>query len=75
MNTITTAAATWYARLVGLAGHFDGVASIAMRLILGPVLILAGWEKLTGDNWFAFSQDSFPFPFNVLPVGLSWFLA
>jgi uncharacterized membrane protein YphA (DoxX/SURF4 family) len=75
VNTITTAAGTWYDRLVGIAGHFDGVASIAMRLILGPVLILAGWEKLTGDNWFAFSQDSFPFPFNVLPAGLSWFLA
>ncbi|MCZ6711771.1 MAG: DoxX family protein [Gammaproteobacteria bacterium] len=75
MNTIITTAGIWYGRLANLAGHFDGVASILMRLILGPVLILAGWEKLTGDNWFAFSQEDFPFPFNVLPVGLSWFLA
>lgn len=75
MNSIITLAGGWYDRFVNLAGHFDGVASIMLRLILGPVLILAGWEKLTGDNWFAFSQDSFPFPFNVLPAGVSWFLA
>jgi putative oxidoreductase len=75
MNPIITGAGIWYDRLVSIAGHFDGVASIAMRLILGPVLILAGWEKLSGDNWFAGSLDSFPFPFNVLPAGFSWFLA
>ena len=75
MNTIIATADFWYGRLVDIASHFDGVASILLRLILGPVLILAGWEKLTGDNWFAFSQENFPFPFNVLPVGLSWFLA
>ncbi len=55
--------------------HLDGVASILLRLILAPVLIGAGWEKITGDNWFGFSLDSFPFPFNVLPADLSWFLA
>jgi uncharacterized membrane protein YphA (DoxX/SURF4 family) len=55
--------------------HFDGLASILIRLLLAPVLIGAGWEKLTGDNWFEFQLDSFPFPFNVLPPELSWFLA
>lgn len=75
MSTITARAGDWYGRLVDAMGHFDGVASLLMRLILGPVLILAGWEKITGDNWFAGVQDSFPFPFNVLPVGLSWFMA
>ena len=64
-----------YDRLVSLLRHFDGVASILLRLILAPVLIGAGWEKITGENWFAFSLDSFPFPFNVLPPELSWFLA
>jgi uncharacterized membrane protein YphA (DoxX/SURF4 family) len=44
-------------------------------LILGPVLIGAGWEKITGDNWFSFSLESFPITFNVLPADLSWFLA
>jgi uncharacterized membrane protein YphA (DoxX/SURF4 family) len=75
MNTIITTTGIWYDRFVNIASHFDGLASILLRLILGPVLILAGWEKLTGDNWFAFSQDSFPFPFNVMPAELSWFLA
>ncbi|MEM7217216.1 MAG: DoxX family protein [Pseudomonadota bacterium] len=55
--------------------HFDGVASLLLRLILGPVMLAAGWEKITGDNWFMHAQDSFPFPFNVLPADLSWFLA
>jgi putative oxidoreductase len=61
--------------LIGFLQQFDGVASLLLRLILGPVLIAAGWEKLTGDNWFEFALDSFPFPFNVLPAGLSWTLA
>ena len=64
-----------YDRIVGHLAHFDGVASIALRLILGPVMMAAGWEKMHGDNWFAFSLDSFPFPFNILPPELSWFLA
>ncbi len=75
MNTIVQTAHTWNERLLGVVQHFDGVASILLRLILAPVLIGAGWEKITGDNWFAFSLDSFPFPFNVLPADLSWFLA
>jgi uncharacterized membrane protein YphA (DoxX/SURF4 family) len=65
----------FYDRVKRLLAHFDGVASLALRLILGPVLIAAGWEKLTGENWFGFQQESFPFPFNVLPSELSWFLA
>ncbi len=64
-----------YDALTRIFAHFDGVASLLLRLILAPVLIGAGWEKITGDNWFGFSLDSFPFPFNVLPPELSWFLA
>ena len=62
-------------QLLGIFAHFDGLASLLLRLILGPVLIAAGWEKLTGDNWFGYQLESFPFPFNVLPAELSWFLA
>ncbi len=64
-----------YERLLAVFTHFDGFASLLLRLILGPVLIAAGWEKLTGENWFGFQLESFPFPFNVLPPELSWFLA
>ncbi len=35
----------------------------------------AGIMKFRGDNWFASIKDNFPFPFNVAPVELSWFLA
>ena len=66
---------SFYHRLRGILQHFDGVASILLRLILAPVLIGAGWEKITGENWFAYQLDAFPFPFNVLPPELSWFLA
>ena len=66
---------TVYDWLTAITGQLDGVASLALRLYLAPVLIAAGWEKYTGDNWFSFSLESFPFPFNVLPPDLSWFLA
>ncbi len=56
-----------------LSVHFGGVASLLLRLILGPVLIVAGWEKITGSNWF--NQDMMPLPFSLLPVELCWFLA
>jgi uncharacterized membrane protein YphA (DoxX/SURF4 family) len=64
-----------YDRLLGVFAHFDGLASLLLRLILGPVLIAAGWEKLSGENWFGYQLESFPFPFNVLPPELSWLLA
>ena len=64
-----------YDRLLIIFAQFDGLASLLLRLILGPVLIAAGWEKLTGENWFGYQLESFPFPFNVLPAELSWFLA
>ena len=74
MNNIVTSYNRLYDRVFGLiSNHLGGVVSIALRLILGPVLIGAGWEKISGDNWF--SQDLLPFPFNVIPVELSWFLA
>ncbi len=75
MNSVITTAGTWYDRLVSFISQFDGVASLLMRLILAPVLIAAGWEKINGENWFASAMDSFPFPFNVLPAELSWLLA
>ena len=51
-------------------------------LALLPIRLLMAWEfgkagtmKLNGQNWFANVQDNFPFPFNVIPVEISWFLA
>ena len=75
MSTLIETATHWYDRAVGAVQHLDGVVTLLIRLILGPVMIAAGLEKLTGNNWFGSAIDSFPFPFNVLPPDLSWFLA
>ena len=75
INTIVLRLHTGYQRILHTALHLDGVVSLGLRLILAPVLIAAGWEKLGGDNWFVHALDSFPFPFNVLPADFSWFLA
>lgn len=74
-NTLVQKTTGWYDSALHAARHLDGVVSLGLRLILAPVLIGAGWEKLTGENRFAVSLDSFPFPFNVLSAGFSWFLA
>ena len=73
MNPLLNMGADLYDRIFHFFRHFDGVASLLLRLILGPVMIAAGWEKLSGENWF--SQEMLPFPFSVLPTELSWFLA
>jgi len=53
----------------------DWVALLPIRLLLGFEYGRAGMWKLNGTNWFADVQDKFPFPFNVIPVEISWFLA
>ena len=55
------------------AGEWVGLLGI--RLILAFEFGNSGVSKWNGDNWFAEVQGDFPFPFNVLPVELSWFLA
>lgn len=51
------------------------VGLLGIRLLLAVEFGIAGLEKLRGDNWFADIQGDFPFPFSVVPVDLSWFLA
>lgn len=48
---------------------------LLLRLILAWEFMEAGLQKLNGQNWFADIQMQFPFPFNVIPVDLSWFIA
>ncbi len=50
-------------------------------LIFLPIRILVSYEfgnagilKLNSNNWFANYQDNFLFPFNHIPVEISWFL-
>lgn len=69
----------WIAELIrriveGLDRAGLWLAPVGLRLLLAYEFGNAGLEKLRGDNWFEHIQGDFPFPFNVLPVELSWFM-
>lgn len=59
--------------LLNQTGSYLGM--LGLRLLLAWEFWEAGVEKFKGDNWFADIQDAFPFPFNMVPVDISWFLA
>ncbi len=69
--------------LVDLKTRIDGIldpagdwlALLPIRLLMAYEFGRAGLTKFNGSNWFANIQDNFPFPFNVIPVEISWFLA
>ena len=48
---------------------------LGIRLLLAWEFWEAGIQKFTGENWFINVQEDFPFPFNIVPVDISWFLA
>lgn len=48
---------------------------LGLRLLLAYEFWESGIEKLHGENWFAEIQDRFPFPFDVIPVDISWFIS
>ena len=54
-------------------GSWVGV--LGLRLLLAWEFWEAGVMKYTGENWFIHIQEDFPFPFSVVPVDISWFLA
>ena len=65
-----------WSRITGLldpAGEW--VALLPIRLLMAYEFGKAGAMKLNGKNWFANIQDNFPFPFDVIPVEISWFIA
>ncbi len=53
----------------------DWVALLLIRLLLAYEFGKAGLMKFNGNNWFANYQDDFLFPFNFVPVEVSWFMA
>ena len=59
----------------GLSTLGAWLSLLGLRLLLAWEFYEAGIGKLQGDNWFANIADGFPFPFNVTPVAVSWFLA
>ena len=55
------------------AGSYLGLLGI--RMLLAWEFWEAGIQKFTGENWFINVQEAFPFPFNLMPVDISWILA
>ena len=60
----------------------EWIGLLPIRLLMGYEFANAGFRKLNasetlwGDvpTWFAGNAGDFPFPFNVLPLELNWFL-
>jgi putative oxidoreductase len=48
---------------------------LGLRILLAWEFWESGYTKFTGDNYFAELQASFPFPLNLLPVDVNWFMA
>ncbi len=53
----------------------DWLALLPIRLLMAYEFGKAGMMKFNGNNWFANYQDNFLFPFNYVPVEVSWFMA
>ena len=53
----------------------DWIGLFFLRLLLAWEFFESGLEKFHGENWFADIADKFPFPFNVVPVDVSWQLS
>jgi putative oxidoreductase len=67
--------ALWDSIVAILEPAGDWVALLPIRLLMAYEFGRAGMMKFNGNNWFANVKDDFPFPFNVVPVEISWFLA
>lgn len=66
---------TWSSIVSRLEGLGHWLAPLALRLILFWEFWEAGREKFSGSNWFMNIQGQFPFPFNLVPSGISWTMA
>jgi len=58
---------------LALSGEY--VAGLALRLFLAWEFGESGVTKFMGSNWFTEIQGDFPFPFNLVPTDISWFIA
>jgi len=76
MESVVTSSLALYDRLCTWANRAgDLFALLGLRLLLAWEFGEAGVEKWRGENWFEHVKEDFPFPFNVVPVEVSWFLA
>jgi putative oxidoreductase len=72
MNGVTE---VWQRTTAALAKAGQWGGFLPLRLLLAWEFLEAGVMKLGGENWFGSVREDFPFPFNVMPVDISWFLA
>ena len=72
MNTALELARQW---LQGLNRIGEFLPQLGLRLLLAWEFWESGLMKFNGENWFGQIQDAFPFPFNLIPVEISWFIS
>jgi putative oxidoreductase len=72
MNMILT---LWRVAIAKLNLIHPYISTVGLRFLLAYEFWDSGVMKYSGSNWFADIQDAFPFPFNVIPVDISWQLA
>lgn len=53
----------------------EWLPQLPLRFLLAWEFYESGIVKLNGSNWFGQIQDSFPFPFSIIPADVSWFVA
>lgn len=75
MPTFARLVTAWDALTARLQAGADVVPPTVLRLIMGWEFWESGLEKLHGENWFADIQSKFPWPFDAVPVDLSWGIA
>ena len=61
-----------YSNLSACGGY---ISMLILRLFIAWEFWEAGRQKLYGRNWFDNIMDDFPFPFNMIPTNISWFIA
>ncbi|MGD8378811.1 MAG: DoxX family protein [Gammaproteobacteria bacterium] len=60
-------------RLLDRIGEF--LPQLGLRFLIAWEFWESGVMKFNGQNWFGQIKDAFPFPFNHVPVDVSWFLS
>jgi putative oxidoreductase len=63
----------WLIEKLNQLGTF--LPQLGLRLLLAWEFWEAGLTKYQGENWFQPIRENFPFPFNIIPVEMSWFIA
>jgi len=75
MKQIPSGAVLIRAIFSGLDRIGEFLPQLGLRLLLAYEFWQSGVEKWNGMNWFGEIVGMFPFPFNVIPVEISWQIA